>query len=60
MHPAISYGLLTGGAVWFVGWITGLGGPFMTNLAFACAMGAFASLCYLGALWFSGQNKDDD
>lgn len=59
MHPAIKYGAAAGAAVWFIGWITGLGGAFMTNLAFSCAMGAFASLCYLGALWLSGRSKDE-
>ncbi|KMW56881.1 hypothetical protein AIOL_001838 [Candidatus Rhodobacter oscarellae] len=53
MHPAIKYGLTTFVAVFFVGWVTGLGGAFLTNLAFSAAMGAFSSLCFLGAMRLS-------
>ena len=57
-HPAVKYGAITFVAIWFVGWITGMGGSWLPNLLFSAAMGIFAGLCYMGALWISGRGRD--
>ena len=58
MHPAIKYGAVAAGAIFFAGWSTGLGGSLVPNLVFSVLMGVFAGLCYLGALWLSGRGRE--
>ncbi len=60
MRPAVTYGLITGAAVWFVGWITGMGGSFVPNLIFSVLIGFFAGGCYLGAVWLGGRSNNGD
>ncbi len=43
---ALIYGLVVFGAIFFVGWITGMGGPFVPNLVFSFLMGALAAVCF--------------
>lgn len=48
-HPAIRYGAIMFAAIFFVGFITGMGGSFGPNLVFSLLVGVFASGCYLVA-----------
>ena len=50
MRSALIYGASTFAAIFFVGWVTGMGGSFLPNLGFSLLMGIFAGLCYLGAV----------
>ena len=52
-QPAI-YGAVVSAAVFFVGWITGMGGSFVPNLVFSLAMGAFAAVCFWAVRRFAG------
>ena len=40
----IIYGLVVFAAIFFVGWITGMGGSFGPNLGFSVLMGVFAAV----------------
>jgi len=46
-HKSLIYGAVVFVAVFFIGWVTGMGGSFIPNLAFSILMGAFAALCFL-------------
>lgn len=46
---ALRYGFITFAAIFFVGFITGMGGSFIPNLVFSLFMGVFGGVCYLGA-----------
>lgn len=46
MKQAVSYGCVVFGAVFFVGWVTGLGGSLLPNLGFSLLMGALAAGLY--------------
>ena len=48
----IIYGAVVFAAIFFVGWITGMGGSFLPNLGFSALMGVFA-----GAIFFFLQRK---
>ena len=48
----IIYGATVFAAVFFVGWITGMGGSFLPNLGFSVLMGVFA-----GGIFFFLQRK---
>lgn len=41
---ALFYGVAIAVAVFFIGVVTGMGGPLATNVAFSLAMGALAAL----------------
>ena len=58
MNPAQKYGLVTFGAIFFVGWITGLGGSLLPNLVFSALMGGLASVCYVIAAGLAQRNKE--
>ncbi len=50
------YGATVFGAIFFVGWITGMGGSFMPNLVFSLAMGVLAAICFGVARKLSGRS----
>ena len=56
-RSAAIYGLVTFGAIFFVGYITGLGGSLIPNLGFSLLMGLFAALCYVGAHKLGNRDK---
>lgn len=41
-HPLI-YGLVVFICIWFVGWITGMGGGWIANIVFSALMGVLAA-----------------
>ena len=41
------YGAVVFGAIFFVGFITGMGGSFLPNLIFSLAMGVLAAGCFI-------------
>lgn len=43
---SLTYGAVVFAAVFFVGWITGLGGSFIPNLGFSILMGLLAAICF--------------
>ncbi|WP_170477357.1 hypothetical protein [Ruegeria arenilitoris] len=45
-HKSLIYGAVVFAAVFFVGWITGMGGSFLPNLGFSILMGVFAAICF--------------
>ena len=55
--PAVKYGALTGAAIFFVGWITGMGGSFWPNLIFSILMGIFAGVCFKIAVKIGGRDQ---
>lgn len=50
------YGAVVFGAIFFVGWITGMGGSFLPNLIFSLAMGGLAAVCFLVVQKLSGRS----
>ena len=42
----LTYGAVVFGAIFFVGWSTGMGGSFLPNLIFSLAMGVLAGVCF--------------
>ena len=48
----IIYGAVVFAAIFFVGWITGMGGSFLPNLGFSALMGLLA-----GGIFFFLQRK---
>ncbi len=46
MQQHVKYGLVVFVALLFVGWITGMGGSLVPNLAFSAAMGVMAGGCF--------------
>ena len=42
----IIYGAVVFACVFFVGWITGMGGSFLPNLVFSVLIGVFAGFCF--------------
>lgn len=50
IRQAAIYGSVTGAVIFFVGWITGMGGGLGSNAIFGCAMGLFAAGCYVVAV----------
>lgn len=45
-HRSLIYGVVVFAAIFFVGWVTGLGGSFIPNLGFSLFMGVFAAICF--------------
>ena len=45
-HKSLMYGAVVFAAVFFVGWITGMGGSFIPNLGFSILMGVFPAICF--------------
>lgn len=50
IRQAGTYGVVVAAVVFFVGWITGMGGGVTANLVFGAAMGLFAGACYVVAV----------
>ena len=48
----VIYGLVMAGALFFVGFITGMGGSLVPNFLFSVAMGALAGAAYGGLRWY--------
>lgn len=44
---SLIYGTIVFVAIFFVGWITGMGGSFLPNLLFSILMGVFAAICFV-------------
>lgn len=51
------YGATVFACVFFVGWITGMGGSFGPNLVFSLAMGALAGFCFFLIQKFVGRKE---
>ena len=43
----ITYGAVVFAAIFFVGWITGMGGSPLPNFLFSLAMGVLAAVCFV-------------
>lgn len=56
-REAAIYGVVVALALFFVGWITGMGGAFWANLAFSLAMGALAAVLFLAVKRYGGRLK---
>ena len=55
MPQPVTYGLVVFVAIWFVGWITGMGGAFVPNLVFSLAVGVLAAVCFWLVSKFAGR-----
>ena len=51
------YGAVVFVAIFFVGWITGMGGSFGPNLGFSLLMGCLAAVCFWIVLRYAGRNQ---
>ena len=40
------YGAVVFAAIFFVGWVTGMGGSFGPNLVYSLLVGGFAAICF--------------
>lgn len=56
------YGAVAGAVIFFVGWITGMGGGVVPNLIFGAGMGLFAAACYVVAVGIGKRaaEREDD
>ena len=57
LRKAAVYGAVTGGAVFAVGWVTGMGGGFLSNIVFGALMGVFAAVCFGIAVRIGGRKN---
>ena len=57
LRKAAVYGAVTGGAVFAVGWVTGMGGGLVSNLVFGALMGGFAAVCFAIAVRIGGRKN---
>lgn len=48
----VTYGLIVGAVVFFVGWITRMGGGLIANVVFGVLMGILAGVCFALVLRF--------
>ena len=53
----VTYGLVVFAAVFFVGWVTGMGGDFGPNLAFSAGVGVFGGVCFVIAKRIGGRKE---
>ena len=53
MTQPAKYGLIVFAAVFFVGWITGMGGAPILNFLFSVLMGLFAGGIYALLQWYA-------
>lgn len=60
MTPAVKYGAVVAIAIFFVGYVTGLGGSWLPNLGFSVLMGVFAAGCYTLVIKLAGPKGGDD
>jgi len=60
MPDFVKYGGVAFVVIFFVGWITGMGGSLIPNLLFSALMGVFAGLLYLGAEKYFKRGKDQE
>ncbi len=51
------YGVVVFAAIFFVGWITGMGGSFLPNLVFSILMGFLAEFCFWLVQRYSGRRE---
>ena len=51
------YGVVVFAAIFFVGWITGMGGSFLPNLVFSILMGFLAVFCFWLVQRYSGRRE---
>ena len=51
------YGAVVFAAIFFVGWITGMGGSFLPNLVFSILMGFLAAFCFWLVQRYSGRRE---
>ena len=58
MRQPLIYGAVVFGAIFFVGWSTGMGGSFLPNLVFSLAMGVLAGVMFLLVTRFSKGGKE--
>ena len=57
MPQPLIYGAVVFVAIFFVGWITGMGGSFLPNLGFSLLMGVLAAVCFWLVLRFAGKKQ---
>lgn len=57
IQPA-RYGVVVAAAVFFVGWITGMGGAIWPNVGFSLLMGFLAALLFAGILKIQGKGRE--
>ena len=57
MPQPVKYGAVVALVVFFVGWVTGMGGSFVPNLVFSLIVGAFAALCFVVATRIGGRRS---
>lgn len=50
----LTYGAVVSAVIFFVGWITGMGGSFLPNLGFSVLMGILAAVCFWLVQRFAG------
>ena len=58
-NPAIKYGAVVTVAIFFAGWLTGMGGSPLPNLMFSVLMGIFAAGLYALAKKMTGGDSRD-
>lgn len=58
-RQALIYGAVTTGAIFFVGWITGMGGSFLPNLIFSLLMGVLAAGCFVISQKLAARHRDE-
>ena len=56
-REAVVYGLVVTCALFFIGWVTGMGGSFLPNLGFSILMGVFAGGLFILAKRLAGRRK---
>ena len=57
----VKYGTVAFVVIFFVGWVTGMGGSLIPNLLFSLLMGLFAGVLYLLAQkFFQSKEKDNE
>ncbi len=52
------YGAVVFGAIFFVGFVTGMGGSFLPNLIFSLAMGVLAAVCFIVVQKLAGKPEE--
>ncbi|MEM7240983.1 MAG: hypothetical protein AAF429_02260 [Pseudomonadota bacterium] len=58
MPDFVKYGLVAFAVIFFVGWITGMGGSLLPNHFFSLLMGVFAGVLYLLAEKYFKRKKE--
>ena len=58
MTAPVKYGLLVAVVVFFVGYVTGMGGSLLPNLGFSALMGVFAGACFAFVQKYANRKQD--